>query len=270
MFDRGRRKPGDISIRIVRPIKLRRVLGIPGLYASAYGDVGSSIYYALGVVAMSALGLTPLVLILSGIFFLFTGLTYSEGATMLPEAGGSGAFARRAFNDLVSFLSSWALMLDYMVTIAISSFSAANYLGYFFPAMGKYPSNSIGAIIIIALLVGINVIGIKESTRFNFFLIIIDILTQVTIAVFGVLIIINIPTLISNVHWGAAPTLSQLLFGISISMVAYTGIETVANLGGETRTRAYYTPYGNFSFYNCHFPIHFLIDDGFERLSCPS
>ena len=131
--ERGQTKPADIAVHIERPIKLRRVLGIPGLYSAAYGNVGSSIYYALGVVAMSALGLTPVVLAFSGILFLFTALTYAEGATMLPEAGGSGAFARRAFNDLVSFGSSWVLMLDYLVTIAISAFSAANYLGLLLP-----------------------------------------------------------------------------------------------------------------------------------------
>ena len=192
----------------------------------------------LGVVAMSALGLTPPVLIISGILFLFTGLTYAEGATMLPESGGTGAFARRAFNDFISFVASWALMLDYLVTIAISAFSAANYLAHFLPAMGTWPINSLAAIVLVALLVGINIIGIKESTRLNIALICVDILTQLTIAVFGVLLIINIPTLIHNVHWGVAPTLNQLLFGISISMVAYTGIETVANLGSETRRPA--------------------------------
>jgi APA family basic amino acid/polyamine antiporter len=184
---------------------------------------------------MSALGLTPAVLMLSGVLFLFTALTYAEGATLLPEAGGSGAFARRAFNDLVSFITSWVLMMDYIVTIAISAFTAANYLGYFFPAVKIWPFNSLAAIVIIAGLIFINARGIKESSRLNVFLVVIDILTQVTIAILGVLIIVNIPTLIQNVHWGVAPTLNELLFGISISMVAYTGIETIANLGGETR-----------------------------------
>ena len=82
---------------------------------------------------MSALGLTPPVLMISGIIFLFTAMTYAEGATVLPEAGGSGAFAYRAFNHWVSFIASWVLMLDYIVTMSISAFSAANYLGYFFP-----------------------------------------------------------------------------------------------------------------------------------------
>ena len=235
MYNNWRPKPGDVSFRLVRPVKLHRTLGVAGLFSTAYGDVGSSIYYALGVVAMSALGLTPLVLIFSAILFLFTGLSYVEGGTALPDPGGSGALARRAFNDLTSFIASWALMLDYLVTIAISAFSVANYLGHFFPVCGTWPTNSFVGIGIVAFLVGVNFLGIRLSSRLNITLVILDILTQLTVAVLGILLIINIPNLIHNVHWGTAPTLNQLLFGISISMVAYTGIETVSNLAGESR-----------------------------------
>ncbi len=220
---------------------LRRVLGVPGLFSAAYGDVGSSIYYALGVVAMSALGVTPLVLLISGVIFLFTALTYAEGATALPEAGGSGAFAYRAFNPWISFVAGWVLMLDYIVTMSISAFTAANYLGYFFPIIqewrlwGVIGLNSIIGIVIIMILAFINIRGVQASSRLNIILVLVDLLTQVTIAVLGVVLIINLPTLIHNVHWGVAPTMNQLIFGISISMVAYTGIETVSNLGSEAR-----------------------------------
>ncbi len=231
------RRLGDVFVRrpIELPVRLYRRLGVTGLFSTAYGDVGSSIYYALGVVAMSALGLTPPVLMVSGILFLFTALTYAEGATALPEAGGSGAFARRAFNDWISFIASWVLMMDYIVTISISAFSAANYIGFFDPAIKIWPMNSIVGVVIVLGLAILNIRGIKESSRLNIILVIIDIFTQVSIAILGVLLIINFPTLIHNIHWGKAPTMNQLLFGISISMVAYTGIETVANLGNETR-----------------------------------
>jgi basic amino acid/polyamine antiporter, APA family len=233
-----RKRPGDIILRLHRPFRLHRSLGVMGLFSTAYGNVGSSIYYALGVVAMSALGLTPLVLIAASVLFLFTGLTYAEGASALPEAGGSGAFARRAFNDGVSFIASWALMLDYIVTIAISAFTAANYLGYFFPMFRDWPVNSIAGIGLVIGLIFINIRGIKESSRMNTFLVFVDIATEVSVAVIGVVLLVNFPRLIHNVHWGVAPTMGHLLFGISISMVAFTGIETVANLGGETKNPA--------------------------------
>jgi APA family basic amino acid/polyamine antiporter len=228
---------GDLFIRrkLKLPRRLHRVLGVGSLFSVAYGNVGSSIYYALGVVSMSALGLTPPVLMLSGILFLFTALTYAEGATAIPESGGSGAFARRAFNDWISFITSWVLMIDYIVTIAISAFTAANYMGFFFPVLKTWPTNSIVGIVIVFVLAFVNLVGVKESSRLNIFLVIVDIITQVMIAILGLLIIISIPTLINNIRWGVAPTFDQLLFGISISMVAYTGIETVANLGSEAR-----------------------------------
>jgi APA family basic amino acid/polyamine antiporter len=231
-------RPGDkvFHPRRIKKFRLRRVLGVTGLFSTAYGNVGSSIYYGLGVVAMSALGLTPPVLMISGVLFLFTALTYAEGATMLPEAGGSGAFAFRAFNHWVSFIASWVLMLDYIVTMSISAFTAANYLGYFFPSVGEWPFNSIGGIIVVVVLTFVNIRGVQSSSRLNISLVVVDILTQVSIVVLGVLMIINIPQLIRNVHWGVAPTMTQLLFGISISMIAYTGIETVANLGSEARS----------------------------------
>ena len=91
---------------------LERVLGAPALFATAYGNVGSSIYYALGVVAVYALGLTPVVFIIAGLIFACTAATYTEGTVHYPEAGGSSSFARHAFNELVSFEAAWAQMLN--------------------------------------------------------------------------------------------------------------------------------------------------------------
>src|SRR5207245_8437462 len=120
---------------------LRRSVGVPGLFATAYGNVGSSIYYALGLVAAHALGLTPLVFMFAGGLFVLTAKTYAEGAAMFPEAGGSSSFARHAFNDVVSFFAGWALSLDYIITIAISAFFVPHYLGAFWPALKHNPGN---------------------------------------------------------------------------------------------------------------------------------
>src|ERR671916_2883482 len=110
---------------------LQRVLGTNALFATAYGNVGSSIYYALGLVASFALGLTPLVFVITGVFFYMTAATYAEATSMYPEAGGSSSFARRAFNEFWSFFAAWAQMLNYVVTVAISAFFVPHYLGVF-------------------------------------------------------------------------------------------------------------------------------------------
>ena len=95
-----------------RQVELERVLGTPALFATAYGNVGSSIYYALGLTAVYALGLTPIVFVVAGVIFAATAATYAEGTVRFPEAGGSSSFARHAFNELVSFGAAWAQMLD--------------------------------------------------------------------------------------------------------------------------------------------------------------
>ena len=128
---------------------LRRSVGVGGLFATAYGNVGSSIYYALGLVAAYALGLTPVVFMLAGGLFALTAKTYAEGASMFPEAGGSSSFARHAFNELVSFFAGWALSLDYILTIAISAFFVPHYLGAFWPALTHPPGDVIGGLIVI-------------------------------------------------------------------------------------------------------------------------
>src|SRR2546422_9127382 len=126
---------------------LRRSVGVPGMFATAYGNVGSSIYYALGLVALHALGLTPVVFMLAGGLFALTAKTYAEGASMFPEAGGASSFARHAFNELASFFAGWALTLDYIITIAISAFFVPHYLGAFFPGLVHNPGEERGELV---------------------------------------------------------------------------------------------------------------------------
>src|SRR5246127_2349100 len=162
---------------------LERVLGTPALFATAYGNVGSSIYYALGVTAAIALGLTPLVFVVSGGIFACTAATYAEGTVLFPEAGGSSSFARHAFNELVSFGAAWAQMLNYIITIAISAFFVPHYLRIFLPSLVHHPWDIVGGVIVIVVLVGLNIVGIQESARLNVVLAVIDFSTQVLLVV---------------------------------------------------------------------------------------
>ncbi|MFL5919678.1 MAG: amino acid permease [Gaiellaceae bacterium] len=218
-----------------RQQRLERVLGTPALFATAYGNVGSSIYYALGVTAAFALGLTPLVFLIAGVFFSLTALTYAEGTVRYPEAGGSSSFARHAFNELASFGAAWAQMLNYIITIAISAFFVPHYLSIFWGPLKQNPWDIVGGTAVIAVLVLLNVVGIQESARLNILLAVIDFATQLLLVLLGFALIFSPETLTSNVHWGTAPTWSQFLLAIPVGMIAYTGIETVSNLAEETR-----------------------------------
>jgi APA family basic amino acid/polyamine antiporter len=214
---------------------LERVLGAPALFATAYGNVGSSIYYALGLVAGIALGLTPLVFIISGVIFAATAATYAEGTVRYPEAGGSSSFARHAFNELVSFGAAWAQMLNYVITIAISVIFVPHYLSIFWGPLRTNPWDIVVGIVFTWLLVGVNIVGIQEAAKLNILLAVVDFATQLVLVLLGFVLIFHPAILWHNVHFGVAPTWTSFLLAIPVAMIAYTGIETVSNLAEEAR-----------------------------------
>ena len=214
---------------------LERVLGAPALFATAYGNVGSSIYYALGVTAAFALGLTPLVFIIAGLIFAATAATYAEGTVRYPEAGGSASFARHAFNELVSFGAAWAQMLNYIITIAISAFFVPHYLSIFWEPLKQNPWDVVVGAVVIVLLVAVNIVGVKEAARLNIVLAVVDFATQALLVVLGFVLIFSPSILIENVDFGVTPTWGSFFLAIPVAMIAYTGIETISNLSEEAR-----------------------------------
>src|SRR5437660_2111929 len=237
---RGRR-PGDLRVVVRRPTKLPRTLGASALFAACYGNVGSSIYYALGVTAAFALGLTPLALILAGGIFVTTALNYAEGTAAIPHAGGSSSFARRAFNAPIGFLVGWLQLLNDTATVSISAYFAIGYLGVF----GNYISifkhltdprwHGAAAVALTGLLIVVNVIGIQESSFINFAFALLDLGTQLVLVLLGAILLLNFNTVIHNIHWGVAPPWGKFLASISIAMVSYTGIETISNMSEEAK-----------------------------------
>src|ERR671927_232241 len=174
---------------------LERVLGANALFSTAYGNVGSSIYYALGLVASYALGLTPIVFVLTGVFFFMTAASYAEATAMYPEAGGSSSFARRAFNEFWSFFAAWAGMLTYTLTVAISAFFVPHYLGgLFWDELRHSPGDIIGGAVV-------------------------DFATQLLLVVVGVFVVLSPEVLVDNIDLGTAPTWSQFVLAIPIGML---------------------------------------------------
>jgi basic amino acid/polyamine antiporter, APA family len=214
---------------------LERVLGTGALFSTAYGNVGSSIYYALGLVAIFALGMTPVVFVIAGFIFACTAATYAEATTMYPEAGGSSSFARRAFNEFWSFFAAWGQMLNYIITVAISSFFVPHYLGVFWEPLGESPADIVCGIGVVAILAVLNIVGVRESAGLNVFLALADFFTQLALVVVGLVLVFSPDTLVNNVDFGVSPTLTDFLIAIPVGMVAYTGIETISNMAEEAR-----------------------------------
>jgi len=223
---------------------LHRVHGTGALFSAAYGNVGSSIYYALGVTAAFALGLTPIAFVIAGVIFMFTAATYTEATVMYPEAGGSSSFARHAFNGLASFVAAWAQMLNYVITVAISAFFVPHYLAVFWPSLGQGPGDVIAGIVLVGLLAALNIKGTRESSRLNLVLAIGDLFTQIVLVGIGIALVLSPDILVNNVQLGVAPTWGDFALGIAVGMIAYTGIETISNMSEEARDSARTIPRG--------------------------
>jgi APA family basic amino acid/polyamine antiporter len=218
---------------------LERVLGVNALFSTAYGNVGSSIYYALGLVASFALGLTPIVFVIAGAIFFLTAATYSEATAMYPEAGGSSSFARHAFNEFWSFFAAWGQMLNYVITISISAFFVPHYLGsLFWEPLRHAPGDIVAGCVVVAVLAIVNVFGVKEAARLNILLAVVDFATQLLLVALGLVLVLSPETLIDNVHFGLAPSWRDFIVAIPVAMIAYTGIETISNMAEEARDEA--------------------------------
>ncbi len=219
---------------------LKRVLTAADLFSVGYGDVGSSLYYALGLTALYALGATPLALAIAGFVFMCTTFTYAEMATTFPESGGSATYARHAFNDFVSFIAGWGLLLDYILTVAISAFAIPPYLNHVIPINSSTTVHIVSTIVIIVLLFLVNVIGVKYSGRLSLILAVLTILSQLFIIILAALVVLNLPFVMSHLRINVAgadwsPDWWQFLKGTTMAMVAYTGIESVAQLASEAK-----------------------------------
>jgi basic amino acid/polyamine antiporter, APA family len=214
---------------------LERVLGTGSLFSTAYGNVGSSIYYALGLVAVFALGMTPVVFVIAGLIFACTAATYTEATTMFPEAGGSSSFARRAFNELWSSLTAWGQMLNYIITVAISAFFLPHYLGIIWEPLLTSPGDIAFGIGVVVFLAAINILGAREAAGVNIVLALADFATQLMLVVVGIILVLSPETLVENVDFGVAPTVSDFLIAIPVGMVAFTGIDTISNMAEEAR-----------------------------------
>jgi basic amino acid/polyamine antiporter, APA family len=240
---------------------LQRVLETPSLAAVAFGEIASSLFFALGVVALDALGFTPWVLLGVGVLFLIVALSYAEGTAAIPETGGAATFVRRAFNDQLGFLTGWAVFLDYLIVIALAALFVPHYLGN---ALGWHGLTESPADIFVGIAVIVVMAAVRFVRRPSLYRLAIAI-AAVTLAVQLVLIVLGLPLLFSldnlgqGTDLGTAPTWGDLAFAIPVAMLAYTGLETVANLAAETREPGRTLPRSLFVGIGAAVAISFLI-----------
>jgi basic amino acid/polyamine antiporter, APA family len=209
---------------------LQRVVGEDALFAAIYGTISSSLYFALGVVALYALGLTPIVLPIVGLLVLLAAGAYAEAAS--STGGGSPLIVRRAFGDAAGFVVGWAILLDLLVVALLSALFVPRYAEAALGDIGQMSGRS-------AELIGVGVIVVlglgrllPQFSRMDLVrpLALVDMLAQLTLAILGLTALGRIDVLTSSVDLGAAPTWTSLGYALPIALVAFTGLEIVAGL----------------------------------------
>jgi basic amino acid/polyamine antiporter, APA family len=215
--------------------RLQRVLDAPALFSIAYGEIASSIYFALGIIALHALGFAPVVLLAVGVLFLIVSLSYAEGTTTIRETGGAATFVRIAFNDLWGFITGWVLFLDYLIVIALSALFLPHYVaGAFFTKIHRPWDVVVGCCVI----AGIAVVRLIHRTRLHSWALIValvDLVTQLLLVALGMAVLFSPDAFTAGTSLGTTPTWHSIAFALPLAMLAYTGLETVANLAEETR-----------------------------------
>jgi APA family basic amino acid/polyamine antiporter len=214
----------------------RRSIGSPILFTIVYSSLASAIYFSLGVIAGHALGLTPLVFLVAAVVYTVTAMTYVEGASLHQDRGGSTVFARYAFNELVSFIAGWAILLDYVILIAVTAYSATQYLRVFWSPLGNRGAALALALAFIALVVVSNIRGFggRRARRVGI-LLAGDLLLQGFIVVLGLVLFFNPSTLLDPIHLGTAPTWPHLVFAMTVAVISFTSLESASGLAGDVR-----------------------------------
>jgi basic amino acid/polyamine antiporter, APA family len=212
----------------------QRPLSYRALFAVVYTTSVSSVYFALGVVAHRANGLTPAVFLAAGIYFGLTAMTFSEGAGMFRERGGSAVFARYAFNELVSFVAGWAIVLDYTILIGVTALTVPAYLAAFWAPIDRGALEVIVALGVILAVLADNVTGISaRRIRRRIFVTVADLALQAIVVILGVALALHPHRLTETIHLGSGSSVRDLAFALPIAIVAFTGLEAAASLSGE-------------------------------------
>ena len=222
---------------MAKKLGLARVLGADSLASVAYGEIGSSIYFALGVVALYALGATPWVLLFVGALFLLVAVSYAEGTAAIPETGGAATFVRRAFNDPAGFITGWALFLDYLIVIALAGLFVPHYLGTAvgWDAITDSPWDIVFGVLAILGVAGIRLVRRARMYTAAIFIAVLAFLSHILLIGLGFAFLLTSEGFGKGIDLGTAPTWHALVFSLSLAMLAFTGLETVSNLAAEAR-----------------------------------
>lgn len=239
-------------------IELKRDVGTWGSFSMGYADVGADIYLVLGVIVALAGVLSPMAFAIAAVVYVSTGLCYAELSTRYPVAGGGHYFSLKAFGPFHGFVAGWGLMLSYTVDIALFALATVGYLQVAVaPVFTQFsltspPYYAEVALVLVVLLLFLNLIGIRYSSKLNEFIVAIDLVTVALFLVFGLPGMIasgalatwlaSIPGALESGNLGLGADYSKFVLALSLATVSYIGIESISQAAEETKSPAKVIP----------------------------
>jgi APA family basic amino acid/polyamine antiporter len=219
--------------------ELRRAVTTWGSYAWGYADVGADIYVALGAVVGIAAGAANIAFGFAGLVYVCIGLAYTELAAAYPIAGGGQFFVTRALGDFMGFIAGWAVLLDFTIDISLFAWFTVGYVSSpkLIPWLA-HPGNHgwyfLCVVGVAGFLTWINVIGVRQSSRINEVVAMVDVCTETFILGCGFLFAWQPQLLVHTMqnHWPAA---DDLLKGVSFAIVSFVGLESISQAAEETQ-----------------------------------
>jgi APA family basic amino acid/polyamine antiporter len=216
--------------------RIARGLGEPALFAILLSGVVSGIFMVLGVVAGDALGLTPLAFAAAGVFFVLTIATYVEGSSLHPERGGASTFARYAFDEFWSFVAGWAIILDYLIVMAIGAVAISDYLAVFWTELDEGAAEIVIAAVVLGWVAAQNVRGLgAERLGMVLRLSLLGILVLLVVAGIALAQNWDPDAITDSIDFGTSPSWDEFLFASVVAGVALVGVEAASGLAGEVR-----------------------------------
>jgi basic amino acid/polyamine antiporter, APA family len=218
------------------PPGLKRGLGSPALFGIVQGFIAASIYFGLGLVVQAALAYAWIVYLVSAVFFGLVVLSYVEGASLHQERGGATIIARYAFNELWSFIAGWAILLDYILLIALTAFATTDYVAVLFPPLaGGLAEFLFGAAVVVGVAwLNIRGAGSRRYERFSF-VVLGDLVLQTTIVILGLALLLNPDVLTDPASIAGTPSTSNLIFAFTLTLVTFAGVDASSGLAGEVK-----------------------------------
>ncbi|HLI08117.1 MAG TPA: APC family permease [Ktedonobacteraceae bacterium] len=226
---------------------LRRAVGVWGSYTWGYADVGADVYVALGIVMAAAQGATNVAFLFAGLVYIMVGLAYTELAAAYPMAGGGQFYVLRGLGDFWGFVAGWAVLLDFTIDISLFALASAGYINFFIPVLdtrvnfsllgigfpGVQPLLILEATLLVVFLTILNILGVRESSRFNEVLGALDVASESTILFFGFLFAFD-PTLLVHQMTTQWPSPYNLAYGASLAIISFVGLESISQASQET------------------------------------